>query len=129
MFLPKGRAIAIRKYGFLLPPVEEEERLRSGQPSARGPLISHLNVIYCGLHRENSVYCNRDHNYHRLALSDDQTCVVCVCVHTRTRLWAEKDICTCINGVVLRKWCLSKSQFKTDSNPSFLCDHIFVGSF
>lgn len=112
MLQPKGRAITIRKYGFLLPPVEAEERLCSGQPSARGALISHLDVIYCGLHRESSVYCNRDHNYHRLALSQDQTCAVCVCVRTRTRLCAEKDICTCINGLILRKRCLSKPTFK-----------------
>lgn len=79
----QGRvAIAIRKYGFLLPPVEEEEqRWRSGQPSTQQALISHLDVIYCGLHRENSVYCNRDHNYHRSALSQD-LCRVCVCLRT-----------------------------------------------
>lgn len=112
MLQPKGRAITIRKYGFLLPPVEEEERLCSRQPSAQGALISHLDVIYCGLHRENSVYCNRDHNYHRLALSQDQTRVVRVCVRTRTRLCAEKDICTSINGLMLRKWCLSKPRFR-----------------
>lgn len=112
MLQPRGRAITIRKYGFLLPFVEEEERLCSGQPSARGALIFHLDVIYCGLHRENSVYCNRDHNYHQLALSQDQTCVVCACVCTRTRLCADKDICTCINGLMLRKWCLSKPTFK-----------------
>lgn len=103
-------------FSFL--PVEEEERLCSGQPSARGALISHLDVICGGLHRENSVYCNRDHNYHRLALSQEQTCVVCVCVRTRTRLCTGKDICTCINGLILRKWCLSKPTFKqTRTHP------------
>ena len=82
--LAQGRVtIAFRKYGFLLPPAEEEERWRSGQPSTQQALISHLDVIYCGLHRENSVYCNRDHNYHRSALSQDlwRVCVcVCACV-------------------------------------------------
>lgn len=78
MSRPKGRvAIAIRKYGFLLPPAEE--RWCSGQPSTQQALISHLDVIYCGLHRENSVYCNGDHNYHRSALSQD-LCRVCVCM-------------------------------------------------
>lgn len=94
MLQPKGRVITIRKYGFLLPPVEEEERLCSGQPSAQGALISHLDVIYCGLHRENSVYCNRDHNYHRLALSQDQTCDLCVCACTRVC----GGVCVCIEG-------------------------------
>lgn len=66
----QGRvAIGIRKYGFLFPPVEEEEWCCLGQPSTHQALISHLDVIYCGLHRENSVYCNRDHNYHWSALS------------------------------------------------------------
>lgn len=75
---PKGRAaIAIRKYGFVLPPAEGEEEEEeagqrcSGQPSTQQALIFHLDVIYCGLHRESSVYCNRDHNYHRSALSQD----------------------------------------------------------
>lgn len=79
---PKGTvAVAIRKYGFLLPPAEEveEERRCLGQPSTQQALISHLDVIYCGLHRENSVYCNRDHNYHRSALSQD-LCLMRVCV-------------------------------------------------
>lgn len=58
----------------------EEERLCSGQPSTLQALISHLDVIYCGLHRENSVYCNRDHNYHRSALSQDLCVCVCACV-------------------------------------------------
>ncbi len=80
-------AIAIRKYGFLLlPPLEEEEEWWClGQPSTQQALISHLDVIYCGLHRENSVYCNRDHNYHRSALSQDLSCV-CVCVR----------VCVCV---------------------------------
>ena len=76
----QGRvAIAFRKYGFLLPPAEEEERWRSGQPSTQQALISHLDVIYCGLHRESSIYCNRDHNYHRSALSQD-LCHVGMCM-------------------------------------------------
>lgn len=112
----KGRAaIAIRKYGILLPPAEEEkeERQCSGQPSTQQALISHLDVIYCGLHRENSVYCNRDHNYHRSALSvscactladgDSGLCSGCVCL--------QGDICACINELTQRKWRLSKSTF------------------
>lgn len=87
---PKGTvAIAIRKYGFLLPPAEEveeeEERRCLGQPSTQQALISHLDVIYCGLHKENSVYCNRDHNYHRSALSQD------LChMHVRVCRWGAR---------------------------------------
>lgn len=95
MSRPKGRvAIAIRKYGFLLPPVEEEERWCSGQPSTQQALISHLDVIYCGLHRENSVYCNRDHNYHRSALSQD-LCRVCVCLQMGYMVYTVV-VCVCV---------------------------------
>lgn len=114
MPLPWGRAaIAIRKYGFLLPPAAEEEveeaeeearRRCSGQPSTQQALISHLDVIYCGLHRENSVYCNRDHNYHRSALSQDlcrvrvrlqmgsAACAAVVCVFRGTFVHALMDL-------------------------------------
>lgn len=101
---PKGRvAISIRKYGFLLPPAEEEEeRWCLGQPSTQQALISHLDVIYSGLHKENSVYCNRDHNYHRSVLSQDlcRVCVrACVCVHRRgawfTQWWCV-FLCVCM---------------------------------
>ena len=97
-------SIAIRKYGFLLSlAMEEEEGCRSGQPSAQRALISHLGVIYCGLHRENSVYCNRDHNYHRSALSQDlcRVCVcecVCVCVFADGVLWFIQWLCVFVCG-------------------------------
>lgn len=91
----QGRvAIAIRKYGFLLPPAEEEERLCLGQPSTQRALISHLDVIYCGLHRENNVYCNRDHNYHRSALSQD-LCRVCVCLRMGCTVYTV-IVCVCV---------------------------------
>lgn len=123
---PKGRVvISIRKYGFLLPPAEEEEEERwcLGQPSTQQALISHLDVIYSGLHKENSVYCNRDHNYHRSVLSQDQcrVCVhVCVCSQTGCMVYTVVvcvfvclygDIFACINGLMQRKWCLYKPAF------------------
>lgn len=148
MPLPKGRAaIAIRKYGFLLPPAveeavdeaEEEEQEENagaarGQPSTQQALISHLDVIYCGLHRENSVYCNRDHNYHRSALSQDLSrvrvrlqmlrvrglCSGCVCL--------QGDICACINGLTQRKQRLSKSTFIWTLTSLLSLDHVFFHS-
>lgn len=141
---PKGMvAIAIRKYGFLLPPAEEveeeEEKQRClGQPSTQQALISHLDVIYCGLHRENSVYCNRDHNYHRSALSQD-LCRVCVCVQmgctalcsgcVRICACLQGDICACINGLTRRKWCLSKSTFIWTLTSPLSLDLVFCSSF
>lgn len=96
MSLPRGRvAIAIRKYGFLPCPAEEEERGCLGQLSTQQALISHLDVIYCGLHRENSVYCNRDHNYHRSALSQEQCCVF-VCLQTGRRVYT-LVVCVLVN--------------------------------
>lgn len=90
---PRGESqIVIRKYGFLLPPAEEK-RCRSGQPSTHRALISHLDVIYCGLHRENSVYCNRDHNYHRSALSQD---LCCVCMFEDGCTLRPVIVCLCV---------------------------------
>lgn len=76
-----------------------------GQPSTWQALISHLDAIYCGLHRENSVYCNRDHNYHRSALSQDLcrvrvrwqmgralACAAVVCVLRETFVHALMDL-------------------------------------
>ena len=63
-------------------------------------LISHLDVIYCGLHRENSVYCNRDHNYHWSVLSQD-LCRVCVCMFAdRVHGLYSGCVCVCLGGHV-----------------------------